>query len=74
MRAGWVVTASKHWRMAAIVKPLADLHVAIKPAALRRIIQYTQGYPYFLLAWLKANIRRLKLAQPLPGAGSPDAR
>ena len=37
----------------ALVKPLAELHVAIKPAALRRIIQYTQGYPYFLQEWGK---------------------
>jgi hypothetical protein len=37
----------------AISKPLSDLHVAVEPAALRKIIHETRGYPYFLQEWGK---------------------
>jgi len=37
----------------AIVKPLQEQGVEIKPTALRRIVEQTQGYPYFLQEWGK---------------------
>jgi hypothetical protein len=37
----------------AISKPLANLHVAVEPMALQKIIQETRGYPYFLQEWGK---------------------
>src|ERR1700680_3477415 len=37
----------------AISKPLADLHVAVEPEALQKIIHETRGYPYFLQEWGK---------------------
>ena len=42
-----------HEAQIAIAKPLAELHVGIKPAALRRIVKDTHGYPYFLQEWGK---------------------
>ena len=42
-----------HEAQIAIAKPLAELHVEIKPAALRRIVKDTYGYPYFLQEWGK---------------------
>ena len=37
----------------AIVKPLHDIGVDIEPATLRRPLDETQGYPYFLQEWGK---------------------
>lgn len=37
----------------AIEKPAAEQGVDFQPAALRRIVQETQGYPYFLQEWGK---------------------
>ncbi len=40
---------------AAIVKPLDAEGVAIEPEAVRRIIEQTHGYPYFLQEWGKQS-------------------
>ncbi|MDE2221071.1 MAG: ATP-binding protein, partial [Gammaproteobacteria bacterium] len=37
----------------AIAKPLQEQGVEIQPAALRRIVEQTHGYPYFLQEWGK---------------------
>jgi hypothetical protein len=37
----------------AIMKPLQEQGVEIQPAALRRIVEQTRGYPYFLQEWGK---------------------
>lgn len=37
----------------AITKPAEDLKVSFDPAAVERIIDVTQGYPYFLQEWSK---------------------
>lgn len=37
----------------AIVKPLQEQGVEIQPTALRRIVEQTHGYPYFLQEWGK---------------------
>lgn len=37
----------------AITKPAEDLKVGFEPAAVERIIDVTQGYPYFLQEWSK---------------------
>lgn len=37
----------------AITKPAKDLKVGFEPAAVERIIDVTQGYPYFLQEWSK---------------------
>ncbi|MFX6202052.1 hypothetical protein ABTF50_21865, partial [Acinetobacter baumannii] len=37
----------------AIVKPAASEHVEVDQDAVKLIVQYTQGYPYFLQEWGK---------------------
>lgn len=37
----------------AILKPAEDQHVTVNPDALERIVQETEGYPYFIQEWGK---------------------